>query len=50
MKVCNTIELPKPTNMQIKSLIDILMPNVETKLECNLIKYIQGDIRKLLQK
>ena len=48
MKVCNTIELPKPTNDQIQSLIDILMPNVETTLKCNLIKYIQGDIRKLL--
>ena len=48
MKVCNTVELPTPTNLQIQSLIEILMPNIEFQLKNNLIQYIQGDIRKLL--
>jgi hypothetical protein len=47
MKVCNTIELKTPTQTQIVSLIDALMPDIEFELKQNTINFVQGDIRKL---
>ena len=47
MKICTTIELKKPTNKQIKNMIDILMPNLSDIVKNNLIDYIEGDLRKL---
>ena len=47
MKICFTIEIKKPTNIQIKSIIDIIMPNLECQIKENMIKFIQGDLRKL---
>jgi replication factor C subunit 1 len=51
MKVCNVFELKTPTNQQITKIIDMTIPNM--KLEASLykntiLKYIQGDMRKLL--
>jgi hypothetical protein len=51
MKVCNVIELKSPTNQQIKTIVEKLIPvfntlnDEETKI--NIINYIQGDLRKL---
>ena len=47
MKVCNVIELKKPTTQQIKSILTKIIPNIELTLENNIINYIQGDLRKL---
>ena len=47
MKICFTIELKKPTNIQITSIIDIIMPKLETQIKENMVKFIQGDLRKL---
>jgi hypothetical protein len=50
MKVCNVFELNTPTNSQINNLITKLMPNIKSNqksLKENIIKYIQGDLRKL---
>jgi hypothetical protein len=48
MKVCNTFELKKPTDNQIKTIINYLMPNLnEDIIIQKLINYIQGDLRKV---
>jgi hypothetical protein len=47
MKVCVTIELKSPTVPQVSFMLKSLMPNIETKLETNMIQFIQGDLRKL---
>jgi len=50
MKVCNVFELNTPTNTQINKLMLNVMPNIKTKPpKCkeNIIKYIQGDLRKM---
>ena len=47
MKVCNTIELPKPTITQIQSIGQLLMPTLEKPLLQNMLTFIQGDLRKL---
>ena len=47
MKVCNTIEIKTPNDYQISSIIKIIMPKLDTMLIDKLIKFIQGDLRKL---
>jgi DNA polymerase III delta prime subunit len=50
MKVCNVFELNTPTKTQINKLILYMMPNIKTKnIKCkeNIVKYIQGDLRKM---
>jgi hypothetical protein len=48
IKVCNTIELKKPTNSEILNLITILMPFItDSKLKLDILKYVQNDLRKL---
>jgi len=47
MKICTSIEIKKPTNMQTKKIVTILMPNLESTLKENIVNYIQGDLRKL---
>ena len=46
MKVCNTYELISPTNTQIESLINKVIPSIESNIKQNLLNYIQGDLRK----
>ena len=51
MKVCNVFELNTPTTNQINKLITTIMPNIKANqktLKENIIKYIQGDLRKLM--
>ena len=48
MKVCNTIELKTPTNPQITTLINELIPNLDKEIQVNLINFVQGDLRKLI--
>ena len=47
MKVCIPIELKKPTNNQIKALIKLTIPKIETKLIDDIILYINNDLRKM---
>lgn len=47
MKVCNTYELKTPTNSQVQTIINLLMPNLDTNIKINLINYIHGDLRKI---
>jgi hypothetical protein len=47
MKVCNTIELKKPTITQINGMIKTLMPVMEEPLQQNISTFIQFDLRKL---
>ena len=48
MKVCNTIELKTPTNNQITILINELIPNLDKEIQIQLINFVQGDLRKLI--
>jgi hypothetical protein len=48
MKVCNVIELQKPTEKQIKHIISILMPNIDNKLLNDIIIFVQNDLKKLM--
>ena len=47
MKVCIPIELKKPTNNQIKGLIELTIPNIEKNLIHDIIVYINNDLRKM---
>jgi hypothetical protein len=47
MKVCNTIELKTPNQLQILNITNVLFPNINSDLKSRLISYVQGDLRKL---
>jgi SpoVK/Ycf46/Vps4 family AAA+-type ATPase len=47
MKVCNVIELKLPSQPQIVTIVNSLMPSLEESLLQNIIKYVQSDLRKL---
>ena len=47
MKVCNTIELKTPNQLEISNIINKLMPSINSEIKTKLISYIQGDLRKL---
>ena len=47
MKVCNTIELTTPTNFEISSIVNSLLPKTDHSLKEKIITFVQGDLRKL---
>jgi len=47
MKVCNTVELNTPNFNQISTIINLLLPSIDIKMQNNITKFIQGDLRKL---
>lgn len=47
MKVCNIIELKPPTQSQITTIVDSLMSNLSANTKDKIIKYVQGDLRKI---
>jgi DNA polymerase III delta prime subunit len=47
MKVCNVIELKRPTEKQVISIIDLLFINVDMEIKNNILSYVQGDLKKL---
>jgi hypothetical protein len=47
MKVCTTVELKTPSDKQIASIIQLLMPTLDSTLKHNMVEFIQGDLRKL---
>jgi len=47
MKVCNTIELKTPNQLEVSNIVNKLMPSIDNQIKTKLISYIQGDLRKL---
>jgi DNA polymerase III delta prime subunit len=47
MKICNTIELKKPSEVQILNIVNTMLPSINSEIFTKLINYIQGDLRKL---
>jgi len=47
MKVCNTIELKTPNQLQILNITESLFTKIESNLKTKLVTYVQGDLRKL---
>ena len=47
MKVCNNIELKKPTNTQVSVILKELLSNIDDKIVIKLIEFFQGDLRKI---
>jgi hypothetical protein len=47
MKVCNTVELKTPTNIQINQVTQMLFSDVDIVIKNKINNFIQGDLRKL---
>jgi len=48
INVCDKFEIKKPSHEQIEKIITIIMPNIDNKILLeNMVKYIDGDLRKL---
>jgi hypothetical protein len=47
MKVCNTIELKTPNQVQILNITELLFSKIDSDLKTKLVTYVQGDLRKL---
>lgn len=47
MKVCNVFELKSPMEGQIQTILKLSMPSLEDSIIINMVKYLQGDLRKL---
>jgi DNA polymerase III delta prime subunit len=47
MKVCNTVELKPPTNVQMNEIIQHLFTNADTLIKNKIVDFIQNDLRKL---
>ena len=47
MKVCNVIELKQPNAQQMTTILNKIIPDIDSTLENNIIRFIQGDLRKL---
>ena len=47
MKVCNNIELKTPLNNEIDCIISNTMPNLDEEIKNNIIRFVQGDLKKL---
>lgn len=47
MKVCNVIELKTPNELQTLNICNKLLPDINNNCRTKIIKYTQGDLRKL---
>jgi hypothetical protein len=47
IKVCHSVELKSPTVMQMNSLLNAMLPNIEPALHDTIIQFAQQDLRKL---
>ena len=47
IKICVSVELEKSNSIQVKNIINILMPKLENELKEKMIVFIDGDLRKL---
>ena len=48
MKVCTLIHLNKPSTSHVDTLIQHMMPSIDHIMKTNIIEYIDGDLRKLM--
>ena len=48
MKVCTLIHLNKPSTCHVDTLIQHMMPSIDHIMKTNIIEYIDGDLRKLM--
>ena len=48
MKVCHIIELKIPTASQMRSLVDAIMPDIESRIAERITAFVQSDIRKFM--
>ena len=46
-KVSVPIEIKRPSSKDISNIINILLPNMDFDLKSNIIKFIEGDLRKI---
>jgi SpoVK/Ycf46/Vps4 family AAA+-type ATPase len=47
MKVCYVYELKTPTVTQMSNIIDMKLPTIDAVMRKNIIKFVQGNLRKL---
>ena len=47
MKVCNTVELTTPSNFEMTSIVNSLLPKTDNSLKEKIVTFVQGDLRKL---
>jgi replication factor C subunit 1 len=47
MKVCNVVELSNPNKTQMLSLVENMLPNLDSGVNNKIIDYVQYDLRKL---
>jgi SpoVK/Ycf46/Vps4 family AAA+-type ATPase len=47
MKVCNVVELKTPTSLQMSTIVNRLIQDVDPTVCKNIINYVQSDLRKL---
>lgn len=47
MKVCTHIELKPPTDSQMLTIVNEIMPTLETTFKHDIVKFLNGDLRKL---
>ena len=47
MKVCQVVELKTPTKIQVTNILNNILPTVDENMKQNIIRFIQGDLRKL---
>jgi len=47
MKICNNIELNKPTIQQTTNIIQSILPSLDDIIKTKIIDYVQGDLRKI---
>jgi len=47
MKVCHVIELKTPTSQQLSNIVSNIMPNLDAKLQRNVVDFVHFDLRKL---
>ena len=47
MKVCNSIEIKSPNIQEISNIVNLILPSIEEVLKQKIIKFVQGDLRKL---
>jgi len=47
MKVCNVVELSNPSKTQMLSLVENMLPNLDSGVNNKIIDYVQYDLRKL---
>jgi DNA polymerase III delta prime subunit len=48
MKVCHVIELKTPNKQQISTIIETLLPEIDEHIKHNIIHFVQGDLRKMI--